>query len=101
MKTRIKQPIVANENGYYPIDLFYYIEDERGNWAKGVTIQDALGKVKKIARKTPKKYALTIFAVTNPNVDVEDAIKEVEVYANGISYQTENTQLIKNSILIG
>jgi hypothetical protein len=39
--------------------------------------------------------------VTNPNVDVEDAIKEVEVYANGISYQTENTQLIKNSILIG
>jgi hypothetical protein len=101
METTIKQPIVANENGYYPIDLFYYVEDERGNWAKGVTIQDALGKIKKLTRKTPKKYALTIFAVTNPNVDVEDAIKEVEVHDRAISWKTPSTQLIKLGIQIG
>lgn len=101
METTMKQPIVANENGYYPLELFYYVEDEKGYWAKGVTIQEALAKIKKLTRKTPKKYALTTFVVTNPKVFIEDAIKEVEVYHNGISYQTENTQLIANSTLIG
>lgn len=101
METTIKQPIVANENGYYPIDLFYYVEDERGYWAKGVTIQEALGKIKKLTRKTPKKYSLTIFAVTNPDVKVEDAIKEVEVYDRGITWQTPSSQLIKLAIQIG
>lgn len=101
METTIKQPIVANENGYYPIDLFYYVEDERGYWAKGVSIQEALGKIKKLTRKTPKKYFLTIFAVTNPDVKVEDAIKEVEVYDRSITWQTQSSQLIKLAIQIG
>ena len=101
MKTTIKQPIVANKDGYYPIDLFYYVEDERGNWAKGVTIQDALSKIKNLTRKTPKKYSLTIFAVTNPDVNVEDAIKEVEVRDRSITWQTQSSQLIKLGIQIG
>lgn len=101
MITTRKQPIVADEGGYYPIDLFYYVEDEKGYWAKGVTIQEALSKIKKLSRKTPKKYFLNIFAITNPNVSVEDAIKEVEVRDTAISWQTNNTQLIKFGIQIG
>ena len=101
MITTNKKPIVANKDGYYPINLFYYVEDEKGYWAKGVTIQEALSKIKKLSRKTPKKYFLNIFAVTNPNANVEDVIKEVEVYDRNISWQTENSQLIKLGIQIG
>jgi hypothetical protein len=101
MITQIKQPIVANKDGYYPIDLFYYVEDEKGYWAKGVTIEEALAKIKKLSRRTPKKYFLNIFAVTNPNVNVEDAIKEVRVYNRAVSWQTDSTQLIKLGIEIG
>ena len=88
-----KKPIVANENGYYPLNVFFVIQDKKGNWAKGKTIIEAKQNLKKYA-KTTKFSWLTIFLVTNKEMDIDEAMKEIEVSILNITYQSLNTQII-------
>ena len=91
METTIKQPIVANEKGYYPLELFFLVEDNESYWATGKTIEEAQERIKKAKKRKSSKYFVNIFTITNPNISVEDAIKEI-LSDGRIMWQTKNTQ---------
>lgn len=93
-----KLPIVANENGYYPLNVFFVIQDKKGNWAKGKTIIEAKQNLKKYA-KTTKFSWLTIFLVTNSDVSLDEAMAEVQVSLMNITYQSINTQIVDTYLI--
>jgi hypothetical protein len=93
-----KLPIVANENGYYPLNVFFVIQDKKGNWAKGKTIIEAKQNLKKYA-KTTKFSWLTIFLVTNNEVSIDEAMAEVSVSILNITYQSINTQIVDTYLI--
>lgn len=97
METTIKNahlPIVANERGYYPIRVFYYLVDADGYWAKGESVGECNDIIKKMKHKKPRIYDIWVYAVTNPDIELSDAVKELKVIDGNAPIKTANTQFI-------
>lgn len=87
----MKQPILADKDGNYPLELFFLVQDNDSYWATGKTIEEAQERIKKAKKKKSSKYFVSIFTTTTPNISYEDAL--TEILSNGrIMWQTENTQ---------
>lgn len=87
-------PIIANERGYYPIRVFYYLVDHDGYWSKGESVDECRDIIKKLKRKKPRIYDIWVYAVTNPDIELSEAVKEVRVMDGTASIKTANTQYI-------
>ena len=97
METTIEKthlPIIANERGYYPIRVFYYVVDPEGYWAKDESVDECITNISKMKGKKPKVYDIWVYAVTNPDIELSEAVKELIVMNGTASNKTANAQYI-------
>lgn len=97
METTIEKthlPIIANERGYYPIRVFYYVVDPEGYWARGESVDECTANISKMKGKKLRTYSIWVYAVTNPDIELSEAVKELRVANGTASIKTANAQYI-------